>query len=189
MDAIYVVVNGESAGPYTHVQIRESLAKGEITRESLAWREGLAHWIPLGVLLEQASEPPVAPTAAITPTVEAVSAGFTKDELRAIARRLGALMWSVLASVVSNIVLLAHLGWLGSLIAFGILIYVIVSLGRLGASIRMAPAVLIALCLAMFLPYINMVILVWVSIRAAGILKANGVRVGLMGGRAEDIQD
>lgn len=47
----YVALNGNQAGPYAEQKIREMLASGEITMESLAWKEGLADWVPLGSIL------------------------------------------------------------------------------------------------------------------------------------------
>jgi len=47
----YIALNGTQAGPYPEQKIREMLASGEITSESLAWKEGLADWVPLGSIL------------------------------------------------------------------------------------------------------------------------------------------
>ncbi len=44
---IYVIENGEQAGPYTRFKIREKLAKGDIDEKSLAWYRGLDEWQPL----------------------------------------------------------------------------------------------------------------------------------------------
>lgn len=52
----YVALNGSQAGPYPEQKIREMLASCEITRESLAWKEGLADWVPLGSILPEAAE-------------------------------------------------------------------------------------------------------------------------------------
>lgn len=47
----YVSLNGKPAGPYPEEKIREMLASGEITLESLGWKEGLTDWVPLGSIL------------------------------------------------------------------------------------------------------------------------------------------
>lgn len=47
----YLVLNGSQSGPHTEQKVRSLLASGEVTGESLAWREGLADWQPLSTLL------------------------------------------------------------------------------------------------------------------------------------------
>ena len=44
---IYIIKNGEQAGPYTRFKLREQLAKGEIDEKTLGWYRGLGDWKPL----------------------------------------------------------------------------------------------------------------------------------------------
>lgn len=44
--------NGEQYGPYSHSQILTLLMKGEITKETLIWREGLNNWISIGECMD-----------------------------------------------------------------------------------------------------------------------------------------
>ncbi len=43
----YIAVDGEQMGPYDSVQIREMLAAGQISDETLLWRDGFDNWLAL----------------------------------------------------------------------------------------------------------------------------------------------
>ena len=47
---IYVLRNGEQAGPYSLTEIQAQLANGDLSLEDLAWHEGLADWIVLSAV-------------------------------------------------------------------------------------------------------------------------------------------
>jgi predicted Zn finger-like uncharacterized protein len=55
----YIVVEGEQVGPLAESDIAARLARGEITGETLVWKEGLADWMQLSAVpeLAQASSP------------------------------------------------------------------------------------------------------------------------------------
>ena len=188
MDAIYLAVDGQSSGPYTLAQVRESLSKGEISRETSAWYQGLAEWTTVGPILDAVDGAPV-PVGAIPPPpigIASVRSGeFTKDELRAIAKSQNLLMWAVLAGFSSFFI--AHIPFLGIPLGLGIVVFEIYALYLLGTALRLSLVWL--MCLGMFIPCVSLIILVLVSGRASKILKAAGVRVGVMGGHAEDIKD
>jgi predicted Zn finger-like uncharacterized protein len=63
--AWYVVVEGEQMGPMAEGDIAARMARGEITGESLVWKEGLADWAKLSSVpeLAQASSPQATPGA------------------------------------------------------------------------------------------------------------------------------
>ena len=44
---IYVLRNGQQAGPYTPEQVQSELASGSLQRSDLAWYEGAPDWLPL----------------------------------------------------------------------------------------------------------------------------------------------
>jgi hypothetical protein len=48
---IYILQNGEQAGPYTRDQLQQFLAAGQVQGTDLAWREGLAEWVPLSSIV------------------------------------------------------------------------------------------------------------------------------------------
>jgi hypothetical protein len=61
----YVVVEGEQVGPLAEPDIAARLGRGEITGESLVWKEGLADWVKLSAVpeLEQMSSSQATPGA------------------------------------------------------------------------------------------------------------------------------
>ena len=66
MDSVYVVVNGAQEGPLSEEQLRERIAAGAVGPGSLAWRDGMADWRPLGEV-----EPGLFPAAAAPPPMAA----------------------------------------------------------------------------------------------------------------------
>ena len=78
---IWIGRNGERHGPYKEDDVRQWLRSGQVSREDLAWYEGLADWQPLSVLFPDAvtSAPPTsAPAAAAArmPPAQIVSAAL-----------------------------------------------------------------------------------------------------------------
>jgi len=48
----YVAVGGHQTGPYTTTEMVEKMRIGEVTRESLVWRQGIGDWTPADSLNE-----------------------------------------------------------------------------------------------------------------------------------------
>jgi len=64
---IWIGRDGERHGPYKEDDVRAWLRSGQLSRDDLGWREGLADWQPLSVLFPEetrAAPPPFAPPAA-----------------------------------------------------------------------------------------------------------------------------
>ncbi len=63
--AIFLALNGQQAGPFDLAALRQQIAAGQLTRETLAWRAGLAQWVPAAQMPEIvelfASVPPPLP--------------------------------------------------------------------------------------------------------------------------------
>ncbi|HEX7240596.1 MAG TPA: SPFH domain-containing protein [Longimicrobiaceae bacterium] len=62
----FVAVNGQQTGPLTVDALRQRIADGSLTRDSLAWKQGMAQWTPAGDVAELAalfgaSPPPLPP--------------------------------------------------------------------------------------------------------------------------------
>ena len=53
----YVVVEGEQVGPLAEPDIAARLARGEITGETLVWKEGFADWVKLSAVSELVQAP------------------------------------------------------------------------------------------------------------------------------------
>ncbi len=48
----FVGINGDPSGPFTREQVASKMRIGTITPDSLAWREGLSDWRPVGEIIE-----------------------------------------------------------------------------------------------------------------------------------------
>jgi hypothetical protein len=71
MPDIYLLIDGQQAGPYTEEQVRQSIAEGHIPADQLAWHEGLTEWKPLPTLTAmpyQPQPPPFVPSIPTQPT-------------------------------------------------------------------------------------------------------------------------
>ncbi len=76
-DAVYLTRDGAQHGPYTREQLRQMIASGETTADSLCWYEGLAEWTRLADAI-----PDLAPAAPATPPpVQASPAGRVQMEI------------------------------------------------------------------------------------------------------------
>lgn len=54
--------NGKQYGPYSEAQIRQWQREGKLSADAVAWREGMADWVPLATLFPpQAAQPPAPP--------------------------------------------------------------------------------------------------------------------------------
>ncbi len=51
----HIHLNGQQMGPYGLDILRQGVASGQFTRESMVWREGMAQWAPAGQVPELAS--------------------------------------------------------------------------------------------------------------------------------------
>ena len=81
----YIVVEGEQVGPLAEPDIAARLRRGEITGETLVWKEGLADWMKLSSVPELAQMP----SSQATPGVQSTSAPAAEP---APARRSSAAM-------------------------------------------------------------------------------------------------
>ncbi len=83
----YVLKDNQQQGPFTLMDVRDKLQKGEFAYTDLAWREGLANWTPLkdllGGALPDATPHAVAPWATPAPVAPA-QAPFAARILTAI---------------------------------------------------------------------------------------------------------
>ncbi|MBQ9623946.1 MAG: SPFH domain-containing protein [Treponema sp.] len=70
----HVAVNGQSTGPYQLATLSQMAANGQLTRESLVWKAGMANWMAAGnvpelsALFGQAT-PPVPPIPPVPPAL------------------------------------------------------------------------------------------------------------------------
>lgn len=68
--AFHVSVNGQSYGPYDMATLQQHVAGGQVTRESMVWKQGMANWLPAGQVPELGNlfgPPPLPPSGGATP--------------------------------------------------------------------------------------------------------------------------
>ncbi|MCM8529967.1 MAG: SPFH domain-containing protein [Lentisphaeraceae bacterium] len=67
--AFHVSVNGQSYGPYDMNTFQQHVAGGQITNESMVWKQGMANWLPAGQVQELSGlfGPPPLPPGGSTP--------------------------------------------------------------------------------------------------------------------------
>lgn len=58
MSTIYVLKEGQKAGPFTTEELEGHVESGVFSREDLFWTEGMEEWQPLASVLEIATAPP-----------------------------------------------------------------------------------------------------------------------------------
>jgi predicted Zn finger-like uncharacterized protein len=80
----YIVVEGEQVGPLAEPDIAARLGRGEITGETLVWKEGLADWMQLSAVpeLAQASSPQATSAAQSASVPAAEPAPIRRDSAR-----------------------------------------------------------------------------------------------------------
>jgi Tfp pilus assembly major pilin PilA len=64
-DQIWIGQNGQKYGPYSEANVRQWLREGKFAPDALAWREGMASWVPLASLFPAtATDGPLPPPLA-----------------------------------------------------------------------------------------------------------------------------
>jgi predicted Zn finger-like uncharacterized protein len=79
----YVVVEGEQVGPLAEPDIAGRLARGEITGDTLVWKDGLADWVKLSTVPELSAASAAQPTPAPAKPVEHAPARRESARMRA----------------------------------------------------------------------------------------------------------
>ncbi len=69
--AFNVAVNGQSTGPFDIATLTQMATNGQLTKESLVWKNGMANWTQAGTVAELAGlfAPAVPPVPPVPPTV------------------------------------------------------------------------------------------------------------------------
>ena len=112
---IWIGRDGERHGPYKEDDVRQWLRSGQISREDLAWYEGLADWQPLSVLFpdEVRSAPVVAnpysaPTAPLLPLPQTNAAAL--EDYAGFWKRVGAYILDVIVLYMPNMLIMKAMG-------------------------------------------------------------------------------
>ena len=209
---IYIVKNGTKTGPYSEEQVRGMLTGGLVSVDDSAWHEGTVDWQPLHALLGFKQPPPI-PTAVppvvaqqahvasgasslvsqvITQTLKPAGANsdHSNVEILEIAKQQKTILWFIPISILGGSILA---GLLGATIDPEMVLVVVLALGvislifiyQLALALK-EPAPWVYAILAM-IPCISTIAILILNGRATSALKAQGIRVGLMGARREDL--
>lgn len=207
---------GERRGPVTIEELVGALLSAPNSREVLVWREGMADWQPSGTVPEiqrklpsampSAPPPPMPPAVprAVPPAAPRVSPQpasvavpiATAENVAKLYRRLvilvglqllfgvlrGPLIVATDASGAATAVLL-----LAAVLYLVVLVMIIVTAYRLAQNLGEGAPVLWAIM--MFLPCINIIMLLVLSSRAQTWCRRYGIKVGLLGPTRESIEE
>ena len=208
---IYIVKNGTKTGPYSEEQVRGMLTGGLVSVDDSAWHEGTVDWQPLHALLGFKQPPPI-PTAVppvvaqqahvasgasslvsqvITQTLKPAGANSTYSnvEILEIAKQQKTILWFIPISILGGSILA---GLLGAIIDPEMVLVVVLAIGftsvmficQLALALKKSPWLYAILAM---IPCISTIAILILNGRATSALKAQGIRVGLMGARKEDL--
>jgi sugar phosphate permease len=110
---------------------------------------------------------------------------YTSAELREIAKAQKLLIWSVAAGILSFFVIATRMG---ILISLAISIFQIFALYKLGTALKLSVVWLVLFAVGMFIPLLNLLLLLSTNEKANKALKVAGVKVGFMGANPDDIR-
>jgi hypothetical protein len=208
-------VNGQQMGPVTEEQLRQMVAAGTLSAESLVWKEGMAEWQPVATVLPGIGGAPVQCSvckqtfpvdqtlqiggqtvcAGCKPTfvqgMREGAIGVRDNSLYEVARGQRKVLMCFAALLTCNIAQVA----VGAVAPPAAIFFALGSLVALIFSViavyRLAKALgytAIIYAIAMIIPCINLLTLLVVVSRATQCLKQGGVKVGLLGASKQTIE-
>ena len=208
----YYSLNGQQQGPVSEDQLRQMVATGTLTPDTLVWREGMAEWQPLASVVTGISSTvqcsvckqmfPPDQTLAISGKIVCATCkprfvqglregiGAPDQSLYAVAlhqRRLILLFGIVLALYLTQAALMAVLPPIAPLFALAAYVTMLVSIVSVYRLAKALGFTAIVYAIAMFLPCIGLLTLLIVVSRATSALKRGGVKVGFLGVSRDDL--
>lgn len=181
----YYATGNQPAGPVPEAELTALLRSAKIGPQTLVWAEGMAGWVAAATVPEltgmtpEVLPPPAAGHAGPAGPGAAMPGADTwsREELIAVARYQKNIQWLVLV----GLLLLA--------VPFGNLLLGLVGLFfifQLARALRSRAAVLYVV--AAFIPLLGLLSLLRLVTQATRVLRAGGIRVGVMGARMEDFE-
>ncbi|OOG59346.1 RDD family protein [Rhodanobacter sp. C03] len=112
---IWIGRDGERHGPYKEDDVRQWLRSGKVSREDLAWYEGLADWQPLSVLFPDevrsapaADNPYSAPTAPLQSLPQTTAAAL--EDYAGFWKRVAAYILDAIVLYIPNMLIMKAMG-------------------------------------------------------------------------------
>lgn len=181
----YYATGNQPAGPVPEAELTALLRSGKVGPQTLVWAEGMAGWVEArtvpeltGVTPEVLPPPAAGQAERAGAAVTGPGAGeWSREELIAVARYQKNIQWLVLV------------GLLLLFVPFGNLLLGLVGLFfiyHLARALRSRVAILYVV--AAFIPLLGLLSLLRLVTRATRVLRAAGIRVGVMGARMEDFE-
>lgn len=184
----YYATGNQPAGPVPEAELTALLRSGKIGPQTLVWAEGMAGWVAAASVPEltgvtpEVLPPPVAGHAghagpAGPGAARAGTDAWSRDELIAVARYQKNIQWLVLVGLLLLFVPFGNflLGLVGLFFIY-----------QLARALRSRVAILYVV--AAFIPLLGLLSLLRLVTRATRVLRASGIRVGVMGARMEDFE-
>lgn len=208
---IYIAKNGTKTGPYSEEQVRGMLTGGIVSVDDSAWCEGAVDWQPLHSVLGLKRPPPIptatSPTLAqprqttygwndpvvVTQTLKPTSANkpaganstYSNVEILYIAKQQEAVLWFIPISILAYLVGFAIGPEMVPVFVLALGVISLIFIYQLALALK-EPAPWVYAILAL-IPCISLISMLILNGRATSALKAQGIRVGLMGARKEDL--
>ena len=108
MMELWIGRDGERHGPYKEEDVRRWMRSGQVSRDDLAWHEGLADWQPLSVLFPDVIvDAPAADTSATPNAAVPPSAAAPLPRVTSAALEDGAGFWKRVAAYILDAIILA----------------------------------------------------------------------------------
>lgn len=111
-----------------------------------------------------------------------MSTTYSRPELQKIAKYHKLVLWSILVAVVAN---LSRVSWGNQPIGYFVYLiaaaFQIFALWKLGRSLKLSVVSMVLLMMGLFLPFIGLLILLFLHDKAMKTMKAAGIKVGFMG--------
>ena len=204
---IYIAKNGTKTGPYSEEQVRGMLTGGLVSVDDSAWCEGAVDWQPLHSVLGLKQPPPI-PTAVppvvaqqahvasgasslvsqvVTQTLKPAGANSTYSnvEILYIAKQQEAVLCLIPISILAYLVGFTIGPQIVPVFVLALGVISLIFIYQLALAIK-EPAPWVYAILAL-IPCISLISMLILNGRATSALKAQGIRVGLMGARKEDL--
>lgn len=108
---VWIGRQGERHGPYQEEQIKEWLRSGQLSRDDLAWYDGLADWQPLSVLFPlDKPTPPPAPDVYAPPPVQEPQVSTAMFDYAGFWQRAGAWIIDCIVLMIPSMIAMYFLG-------------------------------------------------------------------------------
>jgi heme A synthase len=187
MSAMWFYHDGrQQRGPLSQEDLIKALLAGQDPRRIPVWREGMAAWQDAGSVAEIRDWLPP-PTPAPTPVADAEEIA---KQYRRLVLLVGLQILIGVFQVPSQIEPSGAVGPFAGLVGLvAIVVVIATSVAAYKLSSRLGSGAPLAWAIAMFLPCVNVIVLLALSAKAQTWCRRYGIKVGLLGPTKESIEE